>query len=473
MTAPSPSTPILDSAFVADALGDELRAQCGPPSVFARAVIDSRLAERGDLFFALPGARHDGHAFAAEAVQRGAAGVVLARPPEENKLAADTTRFLVRDPLVALQRLGAAWRAALPRLEVAAVTGSVGKTTTKLMAAAVLRARREVQTTEANYNNAIGVPLCLLELRPETERAVIELGMYTTGEIALLCEWTRPRVGVVLNVQPVHLERAGSLETIAAAKRELVEALPADGHAILHADDSTVQAMADHTAARVWLFGSDEAVHVRGSDVESEGAAGFSFQLRAGAQERRVRVPLPGAHLLPNVLAAATCGLADDIPFDAVVEAIEALDVPLRLRVRALPGDVTLLDDTYNASPSATIAALDLLAEIPGRRIALLGDMLELGALEAELHADVGRHAAGIADELITVGGPAATIAEAARAAGLSTATHYQHKEEALNALRETLRAGDVLLVKGSRALALETIVRSLESAGGEGEDAS
>lgn len=452
--------PVLDSAFLRAALGELLRAAEGPEATFARAVIDSRRARHGDLFVALPGEHVDGHDFAAAAVALGASGALLTHDVPGAEAAA---RFLVPDTLAALQRAAVAWRDALGMTEVVGVTGNVGKSTTKLITAAVLAARYRVQVNEANYNNEIGVPLCLLELRPETERAVIEMGMYTTGEIALLCRWTRPRIGIVLNVGPVHLERAGSLEAIARAKRELPESLAADGHAVLNADDSLVRAMADHTAARVWLFGTSAEAHVHGSDVVSHGASGFDATITFEGHEARVRVPLPGAHLLSNVLAAVTAGLADGVPFEDCMRAIEALHIPTRISVRTLRGDVTLLDDTYNASPAATVAALDLLAETPGRHIALLGDMLELGEVSDAEHERVGRHAASRCDLLFTVGDLARRVSAAASAAGLPESSHCASKDAAVEVLRETLRPGDVLLVKASRALALETVVRALE----------
>ena len=462
------TSPQLDADFVARALGGRLREQRGPGARFARAVIDSREAGPGDLFVGLPGESADGADFAADAVRRGASGVLLGTTPDEtpDDTSAPTaaTLFVVDDPLAALQELGAAWRAALPATEVVGVTGNVGKTTTKLMAAAVLARRFRVQASELNYNNEIGVPLCLLELRPETQRAVIEHGMYTTGEIALLCTWTRPRVGIVLNIGPVHLERAGSLDAIARAKRELVEALPRDGHALLNADDPVVDAMAPHTAAHVTRFGAGEDADVRGTDLEPLGADGFAFTLHAQGEQRRVCVPLPGAHLLPNVLAAAAAGLVDGMAHEEVCAALEALDVPLRLNVRTLPGGITLLDDTYNASPAATLAALDLLAEMPGRKLALLGDMLELGELAESSHDEVGRRAGQVVDALFTVGDLASRIAGAARGCGHGAVEHLATRAAAASALIATLRPGDALLVKGSRALALETVVAEVES---------
>ncbi|MCY4639736.1 MAG: UDP-N-acetylmuramoyl-tripeptide--D-alanyl-D-alanine ligase [Chloroflexi bacterium] len=463
----TPATPALDAAFVASALGEMLQGRAGDAAgrPFRRAVVDSREAGPGDLFVALPGQHRDGHEFAREAVRAGAAGVLLARPVEGLDQAA---RFFVEDPLAALQRLAATWRAALPGTVVIGITGNVGKTTTKLMTAAVLRARYRVHAAANNYNNEIGVPLCLLALGPEVERAVVEMGMYTTGEIAELARWARPRTGVVLNVGPVHLESAGSLERIARAKRELVEALPADGDAILNVDDPRVEAMAEHTAARVWRIGRGESAAVRAVDVEGSGAAGFSFTLvtsgPAPAGSRRVRVPTPGVHLVPNVLAAAGVALAEGLAPDEVACTLGRLQPGPRLLMRELPGGVTLLDDSYSAGPAATIAALDLLSELAGRRIALLGDMRELGELSDALHRDVGRRAGEVADRLVTVGELGRAIADAALEAGAApeAVRHAGSTEEAVEVLARELRPGDVLLVKGSRALALERVVEAL-----------
>jgi UDP-N-acetylmuramoyl-tripeptide--D-alanyl-D-alanine ligase len=449
----------ISTDFARTALADQLRSFEGSAATFQRAVIDSRLVRPGDLFVALRGEQADGHDYAADAVARGATALIV----DHDVLGAEAAaRFIVGDPLTALQQLAVAWRDSLRTCEVVGVTGNVGKSTTKLITAAVLAQRYRVQVNEANYNNEIGVPLCLLELRPDTERAVIEMGMYTTGEIALLCSWTRPRTGIVLNVGPVHLERAGSLEAIARAKRELPESLTVGGHAILNADDPVVRAMREYTSARVWFFGEADGADVCGSEVSSHGAKGFEFTLTHRNERAHVHVPLPGAHLLSNVLAAAAAGIADGVPFDDVVSALEALDVPTRLAIRELPGGVTLLDDTYNASPVATIAALDLLAETPGRHLALLGDMLELGELADTEHDRVGAHAAGVCDRLFTVGELGRRISNAAAISGLAHVSHCESKDAAVEALRGELRAGDVLLIKASRALALETVVHAL-----------
>jgi UDP-N-acetylmuramoyl-tripeptide--D-alanyl-D-alanine ligase len=452
----TPPGPVLDASFVAGALGERLRQREGPDTTFTRAIIDSREAAPGDLFVALRGEHADGHDFASAAVSAGAAGCVLERPVEGTERAA---RFLVDDSLAGLQTLGARWRDALEGIEVVGVTGNVGKTTTKGMVAAVLRARYRTDATVNNYNNEIGVPLCLLELDPSTQRAVIEMGMYTTGEIALLCEWAQPRIGVVLNVGPVHLERAGSMAAIVAAKRELVEALPADGHAVLNIDDPDVAAMATATEARVWRFGLGEGADVRGTDVTAVGVDGFDLTITHGADSRRIRVPLPGAHLASNVLAAASVGLADGIPFADVCDALEALDVPLRTRLVNAGDGVRLIDDTYNANPASMRAALALLSELPGRHVALLGDMRELGSESDAAHEAAGREAADVLDVLLTIGELGAQIGAAASRAGLAAVVSYEDLDAALAGLEETVQPGDAVLIKGSRALGLEQLV--------------
>ena len=363
---------------------------------------------------------------------------------------------------------------ALSDIEVVGITGNVGKTTTKGFTAALLGGRYRVQASEGSFNNEIGVPVTLLGLRPDTERAVIEMGMYTTGEIAQLCEWALPRIGVVLNVGPVHLERAGSLDAIVRAKRELVEALPKDGVAILNADDEAVRGMASHTAARVWTFGARTPasdVDAHGGDIASRGAEGFDFTLTTGGESRRVHIAVPGAHLVSNALAAASVGLNSAMSLDEVVAGLEALRDSPRLRVVQLRSGATLLDDTYNANPASMEAALDLLGEMPGRKIALLGDMRELGSLTDEAHDRIGKRAAEVADVLYTVGDLARRMSDAARAAGLDRTQHLESRELAIEMLGAALRAGDTVLVKGSRALGLEVVVQALERGSERGRD--
>jgi len=429
------------------------------PSAFRRVVVDSREVRRGDLFVALPGEHKDGHDFLVDALERGAAGLLVRRAPEP--LPDGAAVYVVEDALAALQRMAAGHRAALP-VEVIGVTGSVGKTTTKEIAAFVLSQRYRVIKNDANYNNEIGLPLTLLKMTPRHERAVLEMGMYAPGEIRSLCELARPRAGVVMNVGPVHLERAGSIEAIAAAKAEIVEALPADGFAVLNGDDPRVRAMASKTKARAVLFGTSTDCGVRGSDLESKGLEGISFMLEYGGESLRVRTRLPGRHLLPNALAAAAVALVEGMKLDEVAQALAVARIPLRLHVYRGRNDSTILDDTYNASPASMLAALELLADLPGRRIAVLGDMRELGAEEEEGHRVVGREAARVAQVIYAVGELGHLIGEEAKRAGHPAVSLWPSKEDAAKQLVSELQVGDVVLLKASRAMALETILPEL-----------
>ena len=426
---------------------------------FSGVAIDSRQVQPSDLFIALPGEHRHGREFIPDAISRGAAGVIAEKQPRD--LPHDVCFFQVDNTLAALQRLAAYWRGKY-RVKVVGITGSVGKTTCKELTAAVLSSGYQVLKSEANLNTEIGLPLTLLQLRPEHEQVVLEMGMYGLGDIRLLCQMARPQIGVVTNVGPVHLERLGTLEAIAQAKAELVESLPVDGWAVLNGDDPLVAAMAERTSARVALFGESPQCSVRGTVLSTSGLEGISFRLTCDDESVDVSAPLPGRHNLYNALAAATVGLADGLSLQEVAAALAAADVLLRLRVLSGPQGSTILDDTYNASPASMLAALDLLAELPGRHLALLGDMLELGTFEEEGHCLVGERAAQTTDILYTVGERGRIIGEAAQAAGHQDVRFLASKEAAAAAIRETLSEGAHLLVKASRAMALETVIEEL-----------
>ncbi len=450
------------------------------PGVLSSAVIDSRQAGPGALFVALPGERTDGHAFVAHAFSRGAPAALVGRPVDAPGVLVDARQpgalpllpagepvcILVDDPLAALQRLAAAWRARFaPR--VVGITGSVGKTTTKEIAAAVLRQRYVTLKNRGNLNNEIGLPLTVLELDEHHQRVVLEMGMYDVGEIAHLCRIAQPHVGVVTNVGPVHLERLGTVERIAQAKAELVEALPADGVAILNADDPLVATMAGRTRAQVFWYGLSRDADLWADEIEGVGLEGIRFRFHHQAEILHVRVPLLGRHSVHTALRAAAVGLVEGLSWEEIVRGLQQLDVQLRLIASRGLNGATLLDDTYNASPASTMAALNLLADLPvqnGRRIAVLGDMLELGSYEEEGHRKVGVRAADVVDLLVTVGQRAQLIAEEALAAGLAPdkVLALDDAEAALAALRSILGPGDVVLVKGSRAVRMDEIATAL-----------
>lgn len=450
---------------------------------FSEVVIDSREVRPGALFVALPGEHTDGHLFVSQALVNGAAGALIhqdialnpqpavadvRKPFDPALLASLAGPVLIRvdDTLTALQRIAAGWRTRFP-VRTIGITGSIGKTTTKETVAAVLSERYNTLKSEGNLNNEIGLPLTLLRLRPEHERVVLEMGMYARGEIAQLATIARPHVGVVTNVGPSHLERLGSLEAIAEAKAELVEALPPEGTAILNADDPLVMAMADRTPATVLTYGLTPGADLWADQVDSLGLDGISFRLHHQGETLHIKVPMLGRHSVHTALAAAAVGLTEQLSWQEILDGLQKPRGELRLVVVPGINGSTILDDTYNASPDSTLAALNLLDDLNGRKVAVLGDMRELGAYEAEGHEKVGVRAAAVLDRLITVGELGRMIGEAALTAGMSPAAVYfaQDNAEAIDALRKILQPGDTVLIKGSRALQMEEIVTAVAQA--------
>jgi UDP-N-acetylmuramoyl-tripeptide--D-alanyl-D-alanine ligase len=438
----------------------------GPTSVdsVTGASVDSRTVTPGSIFVAMPGDRTDGHRFAADALRAGAAAAFVDRPldlPAE----LDAAVIRVADPLLALQELAAWWRSR-HSVRVVGITGSTGKTIAKEITADVLSRTLNTLRNEGNLNSETGLPMTLLRLEPAHEAAVLEMSMYTVGEIARLAELARPEVGVVLAVHPTHLERAGSIERIAQAKAELPEALPADGLAVLNADDPWVAAMRDRTRAAVRTFGQGPGADVRADDVISHGLTGTEFTLSAPWGTKGVRSGTPGRHLVPHALAAAAAAEWLGVPLDEVAAALAAGSrAPHRMAIAEAAGGATLVDDTYNASPISVGGALDFLAETPvpagGRRIAVLGDMLELGPDEERLHREIGDRAARAAEAIVAVGVRGRWIAEGARAAGGVPVLTAEDAEEAAGVLERELAPGpsDVVLLKASRGLGLDRAV--------------
>lgn len=435
-----------------------LDAKAGGARCFRAVSNDSRTAQPGDLFVALRTEHRDGHEFVRDAIAHGATGAIVER---DVSIPEGAALLRVRDTWQALGDLAAAWRSRFD-VRVIGITGNVGKTTTKELAAAVLGGKYRVLKSPANFNDEAGLSMTLFQLDREHERAVVELGMYRLGEIRRLCAIARPAVGVVTNVGPTHVERLGSIEAIADAKAELVESLPEDGTAILNGDDPRVRAMAQRTRARALLYGSSEDCDVRASEVEGRGLDGVSFTLHWRGESRRMHLAPPGRALVTNAAAAAAVGLTEGMSLAEVGDALEQAEIDVRMRVVHGKNGATILDDTYNAGPASMAAALDLLGELPGRKIAVLGDMRELGALAADAHAAVGRQAADVADVIDTVGDLGRLMAEAAQAAGHAHTRHWPDKASLAAALQRDLRADDVVLLKASRALALETLVEGL-----------
>lgn len=429
---------------------------------FHAAVIDSRKVEPGDLFIALRGEHTDGHKFLGDAAARGATGLLTRVLPPE--LPDGVAAFVVDDPLEALQRAATCWRRSMD-VRVVGITGSVGKTTTREAITQLLRGRYATLESPRNFNSEIGLPLALLELGPEHDWAVLELGPYDLNEIRLLCKIAGPEIGVVTNVGPTHLERFGSLDAIEEAKGMLPESLAADGLAVLNADDDRTMAMRRRTRARVLSFGLSPDADVRATNVESRGLEGLRFDLQIEGETVHVETALAGAHHVMTALAAAAVALGAGLSVAQIRDGLETLRPGSRLVVRRAFSGATILDDTYNAAPLSVTAALDLLAETPGRHIAVLGDMLELGSEEEAAHREIGAYCVDRCDRLVAVGSRARGIADGAWDAGHQQIQWYEDKGVAAAALRQEVGADDVVLIKASHGMALETIVEGLVTA--------
>jgi UDP-N-acetylmuramoyl-tripeptide--D-alanyl-D-alanine ligase len=448
------------------------------------AVIDSRLAIPGCLFIALPGEKVDGHQFVADAFLRGAAVALVEKDipgmttvdlsaesvAPESLPAADPRAPLhlclrVKNSLQAMQHIAGVWRERLVHLRVIGITGSVGKSTTKELTANVLAARFPTLANESNLNNEIGLPLTLLKVTEAHRRVVLEMGFYVPGDIAFLCRIAKPQVGVLTMIGPVHLERAGSLEAIVNGKAELVEALPPDGTAILNNDDERVRSLATRTKAKVVLYGLNPESDLWCDEIEGLGLEGVSFNMHYAGETLHLHLPLLGQHSVHTAMRAAAVGLTEGLNWQEIIDGLLTPATQLRLVAVTGPGNSLLIDDTYNASPDSMIAALNLLEELDGRKVAVLGDMLELGGVEETGHRMVGARAVDVVDFLVVVGEKARWIAEEAHSQGLSSAqiASFATAADALEFLTSKIGAGDVVLVKGSRGLKMDEIVLALE----------
>ncbi len=447
--------------------------------VIQRFVIDSREAGPGDVFVAFRGETTDGHFYVSDAFGRGAVAAIVEQDVPIEALLFDlrhniTQRaikqwtlpviFRVDNSLLALQELARWWRLRQKHLRVIGVTGSVGKSSTKELIGTVLERDFTILKSEGNLNNEIGLPLTLLQLEPRHQRAVLEMGMYARGEIARLAELAQPIVGVITNVGPVHLERLGSIEAIADAKAELIQALPPEGTAILNYDDQRVLAMRAKTQAQVLTYGLDPQADLWADEIASEGLEGIHFTLHYHGEEFHVQVPLLGRHSVHTSLRAVAVGLAEGMSWDHILEGLQDRRAQLRLVAVPGPNGSTILDDSYNASPASMIAALNLLAELNGRKIAVLGDMLELGEYEDEGHRMVGLRAIDAANVLITVGELGRAIAQEALLNGMAAdcVQMCASNDDATAYLATIVQPGDMILIKGSRGLHMEDIVNAL-----------
>lgn len=430
--------------------------------VAAGVSADTRTLVPGDLFVALRGETHDGHDYVQAAFDAGACAVVVS---DAGRVAARRPALVVADTLTAFGRIAAAHRSELD-VQIAAVTGSVAKTTTKDIVATILGKVGETLSPPGSHNNEVGVPQTLLALCPSHRFAVLELAMRGPGEISWLAELVRPQVGLITNIGESHVGRLGSREAIARAKAELLEHLPPDGRAILNRDDFYSPLLAEMAPCPVSFFGMCESAEYEACDVRSRGFAGIDFTLVTPTDEVEVALRVPGRHNVINAVAAAATAAALGASIDQITAGLRAYTgTAMRLEQSPGVGGSLIINDAYNASPDSVRAALALLAEADGRRILVFGDMLELGGTAASAHREVGRQAADAGVSwLLAVGEAAALAAEEAAALGVRTDV-FANADKAAAALRAELTAGDVALVKASRGMALERVVEEVRDA--------
>ena len=439
-----------------------------PGTIVDSFEIDTRRLGAGAAFFALKGSKTDGHSFLGHAARAGAAVAVIERDPQEDA-AAPPVLIRVESTEAALGRCGGWVRRRNPKTRWIAVTGSNGKTTTKELIAEGLAAGHSVHRTPGNFNNHLGVPLTLLALPDNSEFAVIELAMSGPGEIAELTRMTDPHIALLTNVRAVHMTSFQSLDDLAAAKGEMFAVLRDEATAVVNLDDAHVRVQASrHVGPRV-TFGQHPAADLRLERIENRFLPGATLTFRHDGRSIRVRLRMGGAHAASNALAAMATVVAAGQDVEAAAERMEKLEAgPGRGKIHRLDAGMLLVDDSYNCSPPALASVLDTLrqSEPEGRKVLVLGDMLELGPMKSALHREAGRRAAAAGVQVLVAVGPLSREAsEAARRAGVPEVHHHPDAASTAASIGEFLRDGDLIVVKGSRAMRMERIVQRLTGA--------
>ena len=420
--------------------------------------IDTRTLKPGDLFFALPGEEVDGHQFLDAAFENGACATVVSK---FNAQASPQARLIVVDePDLALGDLARFYRRRFD-IPVIGITGSSGKTTTKDMVAAVLSTRYRVLSTQGNLNNRLGVPLTLFNLSPQCDVAVIEMGISERGGMRYLCEIAQPTIGMITNIGPAHIEFFGSVEGVAKAKGELLEYLDESSMTILNLDDLFLSKEQKRVKGRLLGIGIDQICQFRGEGLKLDQKGFGHFSL----QGHSFHLSIPGKHNVYNALMAAAAGRALNVPLQDAAKALENFALT-KLRSQVLEHNgIRMINDTYNANPASMRAALETLSQIAvdGRRIAVVGDMRELGAMTHDAHRELGREVGNRQiDALFALGDQASVVVEGGREAGIDQACAYRDRNALTDALQAYLKPGDLMLIKGSRGIAMENIVTAL-----------
>lgn len=452
--------PSLTFRQLADLTGGRLVA--GGDLVADSFVIDSREAKPGSVFFAIEGERLDGHDFLSHALQH-SVGAVVSRQPED--LPPGKALILVDETTKALQSLARGVRNSIP-FTLIAITGSAGKTTTKEMISTLVATEKKTWRSFGNFNNHIGFPVSMANTPDGTEVVVSEMGMSAKGEIEFLAQLSSPDIGVYTNIKPVHLEFFDSIDGIAAAKRELLENLRPGGTVVINADDHRVVGISEGFPGPRVTYGVDSPADYRALNLRDRGLLGSSFTLEAEGSQRDLELSQPGRHNLDNLLAAIAAARVAGISWSGIERGIAEVSPAYHRGVIVPWNGATLYDDTYNSNPYALGRALELLekAECTGRRIAVIGDMLELGGDELKFHYEAGAAVPSSVDTVIGVGSRARQVLEGARSAGFADERlhHFSDAEGATAFLRTFVRPGDLVLLKGSRGIGLDRVVTAL-----------
>ena len=458
--------PRLTFSQLADMVGGTV-VSGDPQTTSSSVIIDSREIKPEAVFFAVRGERLDGHDFVQQALEKGAVGAVVSRVPEN----IDKPLIQVDDTTKALQRLASAIR---DRYDVTliGITGSAGKTTTKEMIATLVSSERRVHKSWGNFNNQIGAPLCLDNMPDDAQVVVSEMGMNHAGEIAEIAGLMRPHVGVYTNIAPVHIEFFGTIEGIAAAKRELLENVIPGGTIVVNNDNEHVVRISQGFNGRRVTYGVEHDADYRATNIRERGLLGTRFTLNAEGSARELELALPGRHNLDNLLAAIATARAVGISWEGIERGVRDVKPAYHRGVIVpLPNvrGAQIYDDTYNSNPYALARTLELMtqAEVSGRRIAVIGDMLELGEQELQFHRDAGRGIPKSIDVVVGVGKRSKTLLEGAQEAGFEAGAlhHFDNAEQAGAFLKNEVRDGDLVLIKGSRGVGLDKAVAMLESA--------
>jgi len=450
---------MFELSFVLDSTKGRLVSGNGPET-FSGVTTDSRKVRPGELFFALRGDNYDGHGFVDEALAKGAAAAVVEKASRKS----DSSKplIVVESTLKALGDLASAWRMSFPSLRLAAITGSNGKTTTKEMSAAIVSLKFHTHKNTGNFNNLIGLPLTLLELNSNYERAVVELGMNDFGEIKRLSEISRPDVGAITNIGRAHLEKLGGLDGVARAKGELVESFGPDNIFVVNLDDPRVESIASKTSCKKLTYGiKNESASLRAKDIVQEGLTGIRFVMSFMGKEMPLRINGIGLHNVMNALSAAGIAYSLGCGPDEIRAGLEGFKPgKMRLEVLRSPAGFGIINDTYNANPDSIRSAVNELVALKGsgRSIAVIGDMLELGEASGPEHRALGEYISGAGvDVVVAYGNFGGDVIE-----GAGKGVHAKTHGEAARAVAEAAREGDMVLVKGSRGMRMEEVTKLL-----------